>query len=148
MSQHAWKRTDRQPIVRRLLQLVLFCAVGITCLALGLAVLAGLRGLAGVNYLVAYVAAFVFCNVAGYLLNARFTFSVGSANRVAAARYLLVNAVLLGVNTAALKLLVDGFRMWYLAAAILLAAVNAPVSFVAQRAITYRLEKGSRAAGA
>ena len=30
--------------------------------------------------------------------------------------------------------------MWYLAAALLLAALNAPVSFLAQRLITYRLE--------
>jgi putative flippase GtrA len=111
-----------------------------TCLLLGLAVLIGLHDLAGVNYLVAYVAAFIFANVAGYLLNARFTFFAGSIDHTGAARYLLVNAVLLCVCTVALKLLVDEFRMWYLAAAILLAALNAPISFLAQRLITYRLQ--------
>lgn len=107
---------------------------------LGLAVLIGLHDLVGVNYLVAYVASFVLINVAGYLLNARFTFAGGSARAAGAVRYLLVNAVLLGVCTLALKLLVEQFRMWYLAAALLLAALNAPISFLAQRLITYRLE--------
>lgn len=123
-----------------MLQLARFCAVGLTCLVLGLAVLIGLHDLAGVNYLVAYVASFVLINVAGYLLNARFTFTGGSTRAAGAVRYLLVNAVLLGVSTLALKLLVEQFRMWYLAAAILLAALNAPISFLAQRLITYRLE--------
>jgi putative flippase GtrA len=135
-------------MVSHLLQLARFCAVGVTCLILGLAVLAGLHDLAGVNYLVAYVAAFILGNVAGYLLNARFTFFAGSVDHAGAARYLLVNVALLCVNTAALKLLVDGLRMWYLAAAILLAAVSAPISFLAQRLITYRLRHGRRAAGA
>jgi putative flippase GtrA len=139
---------DPPPMVTHLLQLARFCAVGVTCLILGLAVLAGLHDLAGVNYLVAYVAAFILGNVAGYLLNARFTFFAGSVDHAGAARYLLVNVALLCVNTAALKLLVDGLRMWYLAAAILLAAVSAPISFLAQRLITYRLSRGRRAAGA
>lgn len=124
----------------RLLQLARFCAVGMTCLVLSLAVLAGLHDLAGVNYLVAYVASFVVGNVAGYLLNARFTFFAGSVDHAGAARYLTVNAVLLCVSTAALRLLVGELRMWYLAAAILIAAANTPVSFVAQRLITYRTE--------
>jgi putative flippase GtrA len=130
----------------RLLQLARFCAVGLTCFALGLAVLAGLRDLAGVNYLVAYAASFIFCGVAGYLLNARFTFFAVSVDNAGAVRYLAVNAVLLCVNTAGMKLLVGGFQMWYVAAVILLAAVSTPVSFVAQRLITYRLEGARRAA--
>ena len=111
-----------------------------TCLVLSLAVLIGLHDLAGVNYLVAYVAAFILGSAAGYLLNARVTFFAGSIHHMAAVRYLLVNAALLCVFTIALKLLVDEFGMWYLAAALLLAALNAPVSFLAQRLITYRLQ--------
>lgn len=130
----------RQPMADRLLQLARFCAVGMTCLVLSLAVLAGLHDLAGINYLVAYVASFVAGNVVGYLLNARFTFFARSVSHAGAARYLMVNAVMLGVSTTALKLLVGGLGMWYLAAAILIAAANTPVSFVAQRLITYRLE--------
>lgn len=124
----------------RLLQLARFCAVGMTCLVLGLAVLAGLHSLAGVNYLVAYVVSFAIGNIAGYLLNARFTFFASSVDHTGATRYLIVNAVLLGTSTAALKLLVGGLGMWYLAAALLIAALNTPVSFVAQRLITYRME--------
>jgi putative flippase GtrA len=123
----------------RLLQLARFFAVGVICLVLGLAILAGLHDLAGFNYLLAYVVAFVCGNIAGYLLNARFTFLAGSVNHAGAVRYLLVNTVLLCVCTAGLKLLVGEFRMWYLAAAFLLAVVNAPVSFIAQRLSTYRL---------
>jgi putative flippase GtrA len=130
----------------RLLQLARFCTVGAICLALGLAVLAALHDLAGFNYLLAYVVAFVCGNITGYLLNARFTFFAGSVNHVGAARYLLVNTVLLGACTAALKLLVDDLRIWYLAAALLLAVVNAPVSFIAQRLITYRLDDRRREA--
>lgn len=132
----------------RLRQLLRFCMVGLTCFLVGLGVLAGLHILAGVNYLVAFVASFIICNVAGYLLNARFTFSSVRPDRAGAARYVSINAALLCVNSAAMRLLVSDFRMWYLAAAILLAAVNAPVTFIAQRLFTYREEQGVRAAGA
>lgn len=128
----------------RLRELGTYCFVGLSCLGLALGVLAGLHAL-GVNYLVAYCAAFVVSNVAGYLLNARFTFATTS-DRGGAARYMAVNGSLLGVNTVAMKLLVDVLGMWYIGAALLLAVLNAPVSFVAQRLITYRLESRSRAA--
>lgn len=137
-------RDQSDLMVRHLLQLGRFCAVGMACLALGLAVLVGLHDVAGVDYLTAYVLSFIFSNVAGYLLNARFTFLAGSVDQAGAARYLMVNAAVLCVSTAAMKLLVGELRMWYLAAAILIAAVNAPASFAAQRVITYRLGIGNR----
>jgi putative flippase GtrA len=119
--------------------------VGLGSLGLALGVLAGLHALFGVNYLVAYCVSFVTSNVAGYLLNARFTFSTRS-DREGAARYMAVNAALLGVNSAAMKLLVDVLGIWYMEAAILLAALNAPISFAAQRLITYRPRPRGRAA--
>jgi len=125
-------------------QLLRFCAVGGICFGLGLAVLAGLHELAHVNYLAAYVASFVFANLAGYLLNARFTFSAAAVDRAGAARYLTINALLLLANTAGLKLLVDLAHMWYITAAALLALVYTPISFLAQRLITYRLGLRSR----
>lgn len=125
-------------------QLGRFCSVGLACFGLALGVLAGLHDLAGVNYLIAYCASFIVSNVAGYLSNARFTFAVKS-DRGGAMRYMAVNAVLLCVNTAAMKLLVDVFGMWYIAAAIVLAVLNAPVSFLAQRLVTYRQEGRSHA---
>ena len=120
-------------------QLLRFGAVGLTCLALSTTVLAGLHSLAGVNIFVAYSVAFVVGNLAGYLLNAHFTFAVRSVSHVGALRYMLVNATLLGVNTLALDFLVHRMHMWYLAAAVLLGVLTAPISFLAQRFVTYRL---------
>ena len=126
----------------RLRQLGKYCLIGLASAGLALGVLVGLHALLGVNYLVAYCVAFVTSNVPGYLLNARFTFSTGS-DHGGALRYMIVNAALLGANTAAMKLLVDVLGMWYVGAAILLAILNAPVSFVAQRLITYRPQSRS-----
>lgn len=126
------------PMRERVLKLVRFCLVGFTCFALGLAILAGLHELLGVNYLVAYIASFVLSNIVGYLLNARVTFSASSVNHAGAIRYMTVNAVLVCVNTVALKLLVERLHIWYLGAAILLAFINTPLSFMGQWLFTYR----------
>ncbi len=130
-------------MVERILQLARFGAVGLLCFALGLAVLVGLHELLGVNYLLAYAASFVVTNTAGYRLNASFTFAAGSIDHAGAVRYMLVNAALLCANAAALKLLVDAVHIWYVTAAILLAGISTPASFLAHRLITYRLEKQS-----
>lgn len=130
----------------RLLQLLRFCAVGGSCLVVGLGVLAGLHELAGINYLVAYVASFVVSNISGYLLNARFTFSVKVVTRAGALRYMAVNGALLCTNTLAMKLSVDALHLWYLTAAIIVACLATPLSFFAQRVITYRMHVGDRLA--
>lgn len=134
-------------MIERLQGLLRFGTVGAGCCALGLAVLVGLHDLAGINYLVAYAASFVAANTAGYLLNARFTFAATDVDHAGATRYMLVNAALLGANTAGLKLLVDGAHVWYIASALLLATASAPVSFLAHRLITYRLGGQRKAAG-
>lgn len=127
-------------------KLVRFYVVGLTCMTLGLAILAGLHELAGMNYLAAYVTSFVVSNLAGYLLNARFTFSSGPVDHVGYVRYLTVNAVLLGANTLTLKFLVDVLHMWYLGAAILISFANAPLSFLGQWRFTYRQRARGRPA--
>jgi putative flippase GtrA len=129
----------------RLRQLARYCVIGLASAGLALAILAGLHSLLGINYLVAYCIAFATTNVTGYLLNARFTFSTASDHR-GALRYMAINAALLGVNTAAMKLLVDVLAIWYLGAAILLAILNAPLSFIAQRLVVYRPEPPTSAA--
>jgi len=126
-------------------QLLRFIAVGAIGFGLGLAVLTGLHELAGINYLVAYVASFFVANAAGYLLNAFFTFSARTVNRGGAARYMIINAIMLGVNTAAMKLLVERAHLWYVTAAIVLAIAITPVTFVAHRFVTYRIQHRSRA---
>ena len=128
-----------------LAQLLRFVAVGAVGFAVGLAVLTGLHGLAGINYLVAYVASFFAANAAGYLLNAYFTFSVRSVNHAGAARYMAINAVMLAVNTLALKLLVERVHLWYVSAAIILAIAATPLTFLAHRLLTYRLQTNGRA---
>lgn len=127
------------PMSEQFTQLLRFSAVGLTCLGLSLTVLGVLHGLAGLNYLLAYVAAFIAGNTTGYLLNARLTFSVKSVSHAGASRYMLVNATFLCVNTAVFKFLVSHLHVWYIAAAILLAAIKTPASFFAQRLVTYRL---------
>jgi len=120
-------------------QLVRFSAVSLFCFALGLCVLTGLHELAGVHYLIAYVASFVVTSSVGYLLNGRYTFRAGKGDRSGLVRYTLVNVCLLLVNGAALRLLVEEFHVWYLTATVLLAMLNTPVSFLAHRIVSYRL---------
>ena len=120
-------------------QLARFAAVSLFCFALGLGVLTGLHELAGVHYLVAYAASFVVTSTLGYLLNGRYTFRAGNGNRSGLVRYTLVNVSLLVINGVALRILVEHYHVWYLAATLLLAAINTPVSFLAHRIISYRL---------
>lgn len=124
-------------------QLVRFCAVSLFCFALGLGVLAGLHELAGVHYLIAYAASFVVTSSVGYLLNGRYTFASANGDTSGLVRYTSVNVCLLIVNGAALRLLVEGFHVWYLAATVLLAMLNTPVSFLAHRIVSYRLGRDS-----
>ena len=131
-------------MIGQALQLVRFCAVSLFCFALGLGVLTGLHELAGVHYLVAYVASFVVTSTLGYLMNGRYTFRAGNGDRTGLLRYMLVNVALLVVNGAALRLLVEHFHVWYFYATLLLAAINTPVSFLAHRVISYRLGRSPR----
>jgi putative flippase GtrA len=128
-----------QHMLHHALQLTRFAAVGLFCLVIGLGILTGLHELAGVHYLVAYGAAFVVTSTLGYILNGRFTFGTRSANGPGVLRYMSVNFMLLLVNGAGLRFLVEYFHLWYLGATLLLAAINTPVSFLAHRLISYRL---------
>lgn len=127
------------------LQLARFSTVSLFCFALGLGVLTGLHELAGVHYLVAYGASFIVTSSLGYLLNGRYTFCARPRDHSGLIRYMGVNVTLLVVNGAALRLLVEQLHVWYLTATLLLAAFNTPVSFLAHRAVSYRL--GFRPAG-
>ena len=135
----------RMPGQNHLRQLLRFCGVGLTCLAISLAVLVGLHALAGLNYLLAYAASFVAGNIAGYVLNARFTFSIDTISHAGALRYMAVNGTLLCVSTGFMKVIVGEFHVWYITAALLIAAVNTPISFVAHRFVTYRIRTTDRA---
>lgn len=120
-------------------QLARFAGVGLFCFLLGFSLLAGLHELAGLHYLVAYAMAFAVTSTVGYLLNGRYTFRADDSSRAGVVRYTLVNIALLTANGAALRMLVEYFHVWYLAASILLAVINTPVSYLAHRLLTFRL---------
>jgi putative flippase GtrA len=126
-------------------QLTRFCVVGIVCYVSGMATLLALCELAGLHYVIGYFGAFLVTNALGYVLNGRFTFAVDQAEQASMTRYMLVNLTMLTINTLALMLLVEVFHMWYLAATILLATINIPISFMAHRTVSYRLGRAGPA---
>ena len=111
-------------------QLARFCIVGAVCYVSGMATLLG---------------AFLCTNTLGYLLNGRFTFEASGSEQASMARYMLVNLTLLTINTLGLMLLVEVFHLWYVAATLLLATINIPVSFIAHRTVSYRLGRAQLA---
>lgn len=129
-------------MVTRATELARYCTIGLLCFAVSAGLLAGLCELAGINYLLAYAASFVVSSSLGYLLNGRFTFA-GRVTLESAGvlRYMLVNGALLAVNSLLLKTLVERLHVWYLGGAVVLAAINMPVSFVVHRLISYRLHR-------
>lgn len=131
-------------MVNRIHQLARYCAVGLVCFALSLGLLVGLHEYAHVQYLIAFATTFIVCCAVGYFLNARFTFTTRETDLAGAARYTLVNLTSLALNLLALKLLVDSAHLWYLGAVVLLAAINAPISFAVHRIISYRIAHGVR----
>ena len=118
------------------LQLARFSVVGLICLAASTATLAALHDLAGLYYLVAFVISFCVGNILGYILNGRFTFTA-RLTRLGASRYLLLNGILLGVNSIFMKALVDGAHVWYISASLLLALVNTPMTYLLHRSFSY-----------
>jgi putative flippase GtrA len=126
-------------VIARLVQIARFCAIGLLCFAVSTVVLAVLCELCHIHYLLAFVATFLVSSVVGYVLNGRYTFSGHDRfNGSALSRYVTVNAILLGVNSFLLRILVETFGIWYIGATVILAAVNIPVTFIAHRLITYR----------
>lgn len=127
---------DRRAALRVAAQLVRFSAVGVVCLVVSTSALAALHDLAGLYYLVAFGIAFCLGSVLGYLLNGRFTFTA-RVTKLGASRYLLLNGILLGVNSILMKVLVDGAHIWYIGASLSLAVFNTPMSFLLHRWFSY-----------
>jgi putative flippase GtrA len=131
-------------VIARLVQIARFSAIGAVCFAVSLVVLATLCELFHVYYLPAYIATFFISSTVGYVLNGRYTFSGHQRfSGRALSRYMMVNAVLLGINSILLQILVEICGIWYIAATVILAAINVPITFAAHRLLTYR--DGSRA---
>jgi len=119
-------------------QMLRFCVVGAICYLTGMGALLLLCEVAGLHYVLGYLGAFLVTNAVGYLLNGRFTFAARSADS-SMVRYMLVNVVMLTLNTVALTLLVELAHLWYVAATLLIAAVNIPISFFLHRTLSYRI---------
>lgn len=128
-------------------QLARFGAVGLVCLAVSTATLAALHDLAGLYYLVAFGIAFCVGSILGYVLNGRFTFTV-RVTRIGASRYIVLNGILLAVNSILMKALVDGAHIWYIGASLMLAVVNTPLSFLLHRTFSYSAASIQRQQGA
>jgi len=121
-------------------QLARFCIVGATIYALNILALAALCELLHMHYIAAYVLVFLAGNALGYWLNKRVTFAIRKRlDRASLLRYLLVNCAMLAVSTVLLRVFVESWHMHYLLATAIVAALNAPASFVVHRSVTYRI---------
>lgn len=92
------------------------------------------------HYLLAFVLTFLVVNTAAFFSNGRFAFrGRGEGGHAALLRFYAISGASLVANTFAMKGLVDLAGWWYLAAAVFLAAVNAPLNYLLHRTLTYRL---------
>ncbi|HVW70383.1 MAG TPA: GtrA family protein [Steroidobacteraceae bacterium] len=130
-------------------QVARFCAIGLVSFAVSTLVLATLCEVFHVYYLTAFIATFLISNLTGYLLNGRYTFAGHERfNSRTLSCYLVINAILLGINSVLLRTLVESLGVWYIAATVILAAVNVPITFAAHRLVTYRDARSDQAQGA
>jgi len=121
-------------------QLVRFCIVGATIYAANILALAVLCELLHMHYIVAYVLVFLAGNALGYWLNKHVTFGIRQKlDRASMLRYLLVNCVMLAASTLLLRVFVESWHMHYLLATAIVAALNAPASYLVHRSVTYRI---------
>ena len=120
------------------LQLIRFCGVGVLCLGAATAGLAALHDLAGMYYLTAYAVAFGLGNLLGYILNGRFTFS-SRTSVSGGTRYLILNTILLAINSLLMKILVEDAHIWYIGASLMLAVASTPISFFLHRTFSYSI---------
>jgi len=119
-------------------QLVRFCIVGASGYFVNLAVFSALVEGAGVHYIPAAVLAFCVAWSSNFMLNKHWTFRRhGLSTLQQGARNLLVSLAALGLNLAALHLLVVAGVGEVLAQALAIAAVT-PVSFLLNRRWSFR----------
>lgn len=116
-----------------------FCAVGVCSLVLSAVALYVLHGVLRVEYIVAYAFAFFAANISAYLLNGRYTFSAKSMDAAGAVRYLTVNGAQLCVTTIVLAFLVSGLGHNYLRCAIAIGLLSAPLSYILQKTLTFKV---------
>jgi putative flippase GtrA len=126
-------------ILARAIELARYSVVGLLCFVSATGTLALLHEAGHVPYVPGYICAFLVSAVIGFVLHGRFTFADAGPQSASLSRYLVLNTVLLAVNSLVYSLLVEVLHVWYIAASILLAAFNVPVSFLVHRRLSYGL---------
>ncbi|MFL6602968.1 MAG: GtrA family protein [Steroidobacteraceae bacterium] len=126
-------------MIARTVELARYSAVGLICFATATGTLAVLHEWGHVPYFAGYISAFLVSAALGFVLHGRFTFADAGPQNASLARYLVLNAVLFGINSLAFAALVEIAHVWYIGASTSLAAVNVPVSFLVHRRLSYGL---------
>lgn len=120
-------------------QICRFAAVGLICVALNLALFAGLVDRLGWNYLAVTVLSFFVVNGVGFGLSRIWTFrATHEAVAPQAARYLLIQGFNLSLNMSLMWLLVRVFGVDAVAASLLISILFAIGNFLAQRNWAFR----------
>lgn len=126
-------------------EFVKFCIVGGAAAASGFVLLYFLTDILGLHYLLSYAISFVLVNAASFAATALFAFRDATFTQwTRLGRYYLISATSLLGNSLMLYLAVDVIGLWYLAAAIVLAALNAPVNYLLHRRFTFRVQVPGR----
>ena len=118
-------------------QLAKFGLVGVSNTLLTLLVYTLLFHELGVWYVLASAVGYCVGAVNGYLLNGRWTFRGHEGGSTAAVRWIVVQAIGLGINEALVYGLVDGAHVGKLAAQALAIVAVVLVTFVANRRWTF-----------
>ncbi len=131
------------PVLR---QLVKFALVGVANTGITLAVYALLVWI-GVWYIAASALAFALGAVNSYSLNRIWTFRAGAFERLAFARYVVVQLIALGLDTGLLYLLVHTARVDRILAQALVLPVVSLTTFVLARQWAFGLPAGDAVSG-
>ncbi len=118
-------------------QFLRFLVVGGSAAVSGWILLYFLVHFLGWNYLAAYATSFLAINAASYLAAGSFAFRTRDTNRRGLIRYYAINLASFIGNGLALAALVEWAHLYYLLAAILLSALNAPINFLLHRRLTF-----------
>ena len=120
-------------------QVFRFAGVGLVCVALNLALFAGLVGRLGWNYLAVTVLAFFAVNAVGFTLSRIWTFrATHEAAAPQAARYLVIQVFNLSLNLFLMWLLVRVCGANAVTASLLISFFFAIANFLAQRNWAFR----------
>ncbi len=124
---------------RNWLQLVRFAAVGASGYVVNLAVFAACVHLAGIDYRIASVLAFLVSVINNFWLNRHWTFDARHRHpRGQAARFFTVSLVAFGFTYMILIGLVDGAGLTKVLAQAIAVVAGTPLSFVGQKLWSFR----------